>query len=184
MADAEGRTIHDADSHVMETPDWFFAFADPGIRERMEPIYVATVAPGEETLIEQAARLHPVGYGPLADFERSARMAGEAIELGCAALMIPSACPRTHSPSHIGLDPVWSQAEEARRPIVFHVGGGGKLLDPMYFENGLPPVPDFHGGDGNFRSVDYMAIQYPPMQTLATMIIDGVLDRHPTLRVG
>src|SRR2546426_7301488 len=58
MADAEGRTIHDADSHVMETPDWFFAFADPGIRERMEPIYVATVAPGEETLIEQAARLH------------------------------------------------------------------------------------------------------------------------------
>jgi len=45
-------------------------------------------------------------------------------------------------------------------------------------------VPDFHGGDGNFRSVDYMAISYPPMQTLATMVIDGVLDRHPRLRIG
>jgi predicted TIM-barrel fold metal-dependent hydrolase len=68
--------------------------------------------------------------------------------------------------------------------VVFHVGGGGRLLDPNYFENGLPPVPDFHGGDGNFRSVDYMAIPYPPMQTLATMIIDGMLDRFPELKVG
>ena len=32
--------------------------------------------------------------------------------------------------------------------------------------NGLPPVPDFHGGAENFRSVDYMAIPHPPMQTL------------------
>jgi predicted TIM-barrel fold metal-dependent hydrolase len=79
---------------------------------------------------------------------------------------------------------VWAQAQEAGVPIVLHVGGGGKLLDPMYFENGLPPVPDFHGGDGNFRSVDYMAISYPLMQTLATMIIDGVLHRFPDLRIG
>jgi predicted TIM-barrel fold metal-dependent hydrolase len=98
--------------------------------------------------------------------------------------MIASACPRSHSPSHIGLDAVWAKAQEAGAPIVFHVGGGGQLLDPMYFENGLPPVPDFHGGAENFRSVDYMAIPYPPMQTLATMILDGVLERFPDLRIG
>jgi predicted TIM-barrel fold metal-dependent hydrolase len=130
------------------------------------------------------SRLLPVGYVPLADFERSKAFAAEALELGCKALMIASACPKTHSPSHIGLDPVWTQAEEAGVPVVFHVGGGGVLLDPMYFENGLPPVPDFHGGDGNFRSVSFMAIMYPPMQTLATMIFDGVLDRHPNLKIG
>jgi predicted TIM-barrel fold metal-dependent hydrolase len=45
-------------------------------------------------------------------------------------------------------------------------------------------VPDFHGGDDNFRSVDYLAIPYPPMQSLATMIIDGVLDRFPRLKIG
>jgi predicted TIM-barrel fold metal-dependent hydrolase len=45
-------------------------------------------------------------------------------------------------------------------------------------------VPDFHGGAENFRSVDYMAIPYPPMQTLATMILDGVLERFPELRIG
>ena len=104
--------------------------------------------------------------------------------MGCKALLIASASPRRHSPSHVGLDPVWAQAQEAGIPIVFHVGGGGRLVDPMIFENGLPPVPDFHGGDGNFRSVDYIAIQYPVMQVLGTLIIDRVLDRFPTLRFG
>jgi predicted TIM-barrel fold metal-dependent hydrolase len=271
MPYAEGRTIHDADSHVMETPDWFRDFADPDVRDRIPPLYVATVAPGEESFIGELRRKHQdpefrardadeimlrknwratgsfvkedrpraldllgfasqlvfntfankalqraehegdldyayglarahnravvdfcsvdprllaVGYVPLADFGRARAMAEEAVGLGCAALMIASACPRGHSPSHVDLDPVWAVAQEAGRPVVFHVGGGGRLLDPMYFENGLPAVPDFHGGAENFRSIDYMAIPYPPMQTLATMIIDGVLDRFPRLRVG
>ena len=68
-------------------------------------------------------------------------------------------------------------------PIVFHVGGG-RPMDPAYKRNGLPDVPDFHGGDGNFTSVSYMAIGESPMQTLATMIFDGVLDRFPTLMIG
>jgi predicted TIM-barrel fold metal-dependent hydrolase len=268
---AEGRVIHDADSHVVETPDWLQPYADPGVRARMKPLYVSTVKPGEEHSIEairarrddpadRAAaedeimlrknwsalgsfikedrphaldllgfasqlvfntfatdyllraelgddvdfayglarahnraivdfcagdrRLLPVGYVPLADFERSRTLAAEAITMGCRALLVPSACPRRHSPSHVGLFPVWAQAEEAGLPIVFHVGGGGRLLDPMYFENGLPPVKDFHGGAENFRSVDYMAIPFPPMQTLATLIIDGILDRFPRLMIG
>jgi predicted TIM-barrel fold metal-dependent hydrolase len=263
--------IHDADSHVMETPDWLVPYADPDIRPRLKPLYVSSVKPGEDDLIEQFRKQHadpefrardadeiwlrknwkatgsflaedraaaldllgfasqlvfntfenglllkaergddldfayglaqahnrslvdfcsvddrllPVGYVPLAHFERSAAFVRETLELGACALLIPSACPRRHSPSHIGLDPVWAQAQEAGIPVVFHVGGGGELIDPAYFENGLPPVPDFHGGDGNFRSVDYIAIQYPVMQTLGTMIIDGVLDRFPRLRVG
>ena len=271
MPYAEGRTFHDADSHVMETPDWLAPYADPHVRERMKPLFVAAVRPGEEGLIDQARRrredpaeraqaeaelmlrknwsamgsfarddrpraldllgfssqlvfntfLNPylleaerkddldfayglarahnramvdfcsvdrrllaVGYVPLADFERSSAMADEAIAMGCKALLVPSACPARHSPSHVGLFPVWAIAEEARIPIVFHVGGGGQLLDPHYFANGLPPVPDFHGGAENFRSVDYMAIPFPPMQTLSTMIIDGILDRFPRLRVG
>jgi uncharacterized protein len=129
-------------------------------------------------------RLLPVCYVPLADFDRAAAMATEAIDMGAAALMIASSCPNTHSPSHVKLDAVWATAQDAGVPIVFHVGGGGKLLNEAYFENGLPPVKDFHGGDGNFRSVSYMAIQYPVMQTLATLVIDGAFDRFPTLQWG
>jgi predicted TIM-barrel fold metal-dependent hydrolase len=71
------------------------------------------------------ARLLPTGYVPLADFERSAAFAGEALEMGCKALLVASASPRDHSPSHVGLEPVWAQAQDAGIPVVFHVGGGG-----------------------------------------------------------
>jgi predicted TIM-barrel fold metal-dependent hydrolase len=79
---------------------------------------------------------------------------------------------------------VWEIAQDAGLPVVFHVGGGGQLLSPRFFDNGLPAVADFHGGAENFRSVDFMAIPGPPMQTLATMIFDGVFDRCPRLKVG
>lgn len=265
------RTIHDADSHVMETPDWLVPYADKGIRERLRPLFVATVKPGEEQFIDGLRRKHAdpadrpkadaeimlrknwsaigsfinedrpraldllgfssqlvfntflsnyfvdlehkhepgfvygvarahnramsefcavdrrllaVGYVPLADFDEARTIAAEAIAMGCSALLVPSACPPGHSPSHTGLFPVWATAQEAGIPIVFHVGGGGRLLDPNYFKNGLPMVTDFHGGAENFRSVDYMAIPYPPMQTLATMIFDRVFDHFPELKVG
>lgn len=271
MPYAEGRVFHDADSHVMETPEWLLPFADPALRPRLRPLVLTGVRPGEESFIEDIRRSHgdpvvraaaeaeimlrknwsalgsfvredrpraldllgfasqlvfntflnplllaaehgddldfayglarahdramvafcsvdrrllPTGYVPLADFARARSAAAEAIGLGCKALLVASACPRGHSPSHVELDPVWAVAAEAGVPIVLHVGGGGRLLDPAYFENGLPAVPDFHGGAENFRSIDYMAIPGPPMQTLATMILDGVLDRHPALRVG
>ena len=129
-------------------------------------------------------RLLPTGYVPLADFERTADAAREAIELGAKALLIPSRCPDSHSPSHIGFDPLWAAAQEAGLPIVFHVGGGGKLLEEAWFNNGLPPVPDFHGGDDTFKSIDYMAIAYPPMKALTALIVDRVLDRFPRLKFG
>jgi predicted TIM-barrel fold metal-dependent hydrolase len=130
------------------------------------------------------ARLLPTGYVPLVDPDITVAFCTEVIDQGAAALLIASQCPRNHSPSHVALDPVWFQAEEAGIPVVFHVGGGGPLLSPAYFTNGLPTPPDFHGGDENFRSVSYMAIAGPPTQTLATLILDGVLERYPELRFG
>lgn len=129
-------------------------------------------------------RLLPTCFVPLADFGLAAAMAQECVDTGAAALLVSSSCPPGHSPSHRSLDRVWATAQDADLPVVFHVGGTGDLIDPAYFRNGLPIPPDFHGGEENFRSVDYMAIPFPPMQTLATMVFDGVFDRFPRLRVG
>lgn len=268
---AGDRFIHDADAHIIEEPDWMVEYADARTRERLKPVFVASVKPGEDSLVELWRKRHAdparrakaeaeimltknwsalgsfikedrpraldllgfksqlvfntftnhylyeaehkddldfaygiarahnramvdfcsvdprllaTTYVPLADFERSKAIAEEAIAMGSRALLVASGCPKGHSPSHTGLFPVWAAAEEAGIPVVFHVGGGGRLLDPAYFENGLPPVPDFHGGAENFRSVDYMAIPFPPMQTLATMIFDRVFDHFPRLKVG
>jgi predicted TIM-barrel fold metal-dependent hydrolase len=277
----QDRFVHDADAHIMETPNWLHDHADPAIRERLNrPQYVnelrqtgdnedqlqnlklafARIAEkqasaeyrkdeaaeimnrknfaatgafiaadrprsldligvasqlvfntfhnrrlhdwehtGDLELAYGAARAHNRGmlefcsvdprllatcYVPLADFERTAAMAKECLDQGAAALLVPSGCPKGHSPSHIGLDPLWAAAQEAGIPVVFHVGGTGDLIDPNYFLNGLPIPPDFHGGEENFRSVDYMGIPFPPMQTLATLIFDGVLERFPELKIG
>ena len=278
-----GLVVHDADAHVMETPNWLRDHADASVRERIQALNYASVNElrqtgdpaeqlrdldaafdrltarhrsadyladeateimarknfaatgsfipedrgraldllgfasqlifntfhntrlcawehsGDLELAIGAARAHnramvefcaadprllPSLYVPLADLDRAGSFAAEAISMGASALLVASGCPPTHSPSHIGLDPVWAAASEAGLPIVFHVGGTGQLIDPAYFNNGLPIPPDFHGGDENFRSVDYMGIPGPPAQTLATMIFDGVFDRFPNLRVG
>jgi uncharacterized protein len=123
------------------------------------------------------------GYVPLVDFNRAITTAREAIELGCKALLIPSRCPVGHSPSHVAFDPIWAMAQEAGLPILFHVGGEEKL-NPGYFNNGLPRVKDFHGGEENFTSVSYMPIPHSVMLTLAALIIDGVMDRFPRLKFG
>jgi uncharacterized protein len=270
MAYVEGRTIHDADSHVVEAPDFLDNYAEAAWRDKIrdakfygkygsliittedlhrrhdDPKYRAERAQkimtrknynalgswrgadraealdylgfasqlvfptlslkigelehGDDVGLVYAAaravnramvefcaadrRLLATCYVPLMDFTGAERTARDAIVLGAKGLVIPSRCPKAHSPSHVGLDPVWAQAQEAGIPILFHVGGGGPLMAPQFLINGLPPIPDWHGGDGDLRSLDYVAIPYPPMQCLATLIFDRVLDRFPRLKFG
>ncbi|MDA1076808.1 MAG: amidohydrolase family protein [Proteobacteria bacterium] len=128
-------------------------------------------------------RLLATGYVPLVDFEAAPVIAREALDLGCKGLIIPSRCPPGHSPSHQAFEPLWSVAEEAGVPILFHVGGEQKM-NSAYHNNGGPQVLDFHGGAENFTSTSFMAIPLSVWQTLSVLIIDGVLDRHENLKFG
>jgi predicted TIM-barrel fold metal-dependent hydrolase len=129
-------------------------------------------------------RLLPVTVVPVGNSGAAVNLATEAIVAGSAAIWIGQ-YPAGHSPSHIALEPMWAMCADAGVPIVLHVAGAGANVMPLdYFDNGLPPVPDFHGGDTNFKSIDYMSIPLPVMQTLNALIIDGVLMRHPGLRIG
>jgi predicted TIM-barrel fold metal-dependent hydrolase len=129
------------------------------------------------------SRLLSSCYVPLEDFARARQTAELALRLGACSLLVPSRCPMRHAPSHVELDPVWAMAQEAGIPILFHVGGEEKM-SKTYKVNGGPPVPDFHGGDDNFTSISYMPIPNSAMQTLSTLIFDGVFDRFPRLKWG
>ena len=271
MPHIEGRVVHDADSHLMETRDWLDPFVESSVRADLKLLLDRDFSKGRQREIDTAKqlqadpahrakdaeevmarkyyraigttsnsdrvaaldligvgsqlifptylnvlleelehgdnmallygtaaatnraqaefcsvsdRLLPVGYVPLADLERAGAAAKQAIDAGCKALMIPWSCPRHHATSHIGLDTVWAQAVEAGLPILFHVGVAGRVLPAAHAINGLPPIKDFLEGDENFRSISYMAISHGPMQALSMLILDGVLDRFPRLKIG
>src|ERR1700761_8425012 len=128
-------------------------------------------------------RLLATGYVPLVDRARVPQIAREALELGAKALVIPSRHPPGFSPSHVELDPLWALAQEARVPVLSHVGGEEKMAHD-YIDNGLPFVKDFHRGAENFTSLTFMAIPLSIWQTLSALVIDGVFDRFPNLRWG
>jgi predicted TIM-barrel fold metal-dependent hydrolase len=128
-------------------------------------------------------RLLPVAFVPLHDTERAVQLLTEAIELGCAAVHVPSTAAGDRSPSHPDLDPFWARLAESGLPFVLHVGGGGRLLDRAFHDNGRP-VTDHLGGGENIRSKDFLAIAHSPSLFLGTLILDGMFDRFPGLRGG
>jgi predicted TIM-barrel fold metal-dependent hydrolase len=161
------------------------ALSNYGLEHSDEPELAIAVARAHNRMMADFCavdeRLLATGYVPLVDIGRAPLIASEAIEMGCKALIIPSRCPASHSPSHTGFDAMWALVQEAGLPILFHVGGEEKM-NPAYLENGQPPVKDFHGGDENFTSVSFMPIPLSVWQTMAVLIIDGVCDRFPNLK--
>src|SRR5438552_3270262 len=162
MPYAEGRTFYDADSHLMETSGWLASYADPGIRER----------------------LRAVAMVPLADPELAAAAVDEAIDIGCGAVLVPSAPSADISPSHPDYDGVWARLQDTGIPFMLHIGGGGRPLKPAFHNNGLPRPTDFLGAGENIRSKDYMVLHNPPETFLAVLVLDGVFERFPGLRGG
>jgi hypothetical protein len=68
-------------------------------------------------------------------------------------------------------------------PFVLHIGGGGRLLDRAFHNNGRP-VTDHLGGGENIRSKDFLAISSSPSVFLGALILDGLFDRFPNIRGG
>ena len=263
--------MHDADSHIMEAPDWLHPYLDAKTRERFPYVWTEGDEPGRRAIDKERERhanseyraedesqlmlrknfsatgsflnddrpqaLDLLGFAsqlvfdtftsspvlrfdrdgddelavtlaraqhraildwcsvdprllavtviPVGDMDTAATLTREVIDAGTAAIQIGQYCTPAHSPSHAALDRVWAMCEEAGVPVLLHVAGAGANVMPAaYFENGRPYVPDFHGGDTNFKSVDYMSIPLPVMQTLNALVIDGVLQSHPDLRIG
>ena len=128
-------------------------------------------------------RLLPVGYVPLVDPDQAVTVLKEALEIGCSAIHVPSTAAGERAPTHPDLHPFWQILNDAGVPFVLHVGGGGRLLDRAFHNNGRP-VTDHLGGGENIRSKDFLAISNSPSLFLGALILDGHFDRFPDLRGG
>lgn len=270
MSERTSLPVCDADSHLMEPPNWLEGYADPDIRERLAPVGLVDIEvmakvvgaaqrrlagedPDSEALLKSDprhsmqkgwlglgamegsergelldlmgvsyqlvfptlsttqfrrtreldllyggsravnrgmadfcssdARLLPIGFLPLSDAERALSLAVESVALGSRALWVPSDAPAGISPAHTDFDPVWAVLQEARIPLILHVGGGA-LLPKEYHRNGRPLPKDWSGGKETLRMKDFPVLHHSPERFLSCLVLDGVFERFPELRCG
>ena len=273
MTYATGRTFLDADSHIMELPDFLTGNADASVRDRLPELNFAAGAKSADAW-DEAARTgaHPpdtvdkllslgdglisgpkgyyalgafntkertqaldllgfdqqfvfatfstgvvfdvrsdldVRYGaaaahnrgmaafcadddrllgvaaiPLDDTDLAIAEFEHACSLGLGAVWVPHRSAGRRSPGHVDLDPFWARVAEAGLPVVLHVGGAPLQIKPEWMNTGRPVPTDWLGGCENVRGKDMVGLHHLAETFVGTLVLDGVLQRHPSLRVG
>ena len=266
MAYVGERVVHDADSHVMESPGWLLPYLEPDARERVGPLWmrglgdfaehaIAAVRdedsvdatrralerdpldrknwwalgasdaaqrsrvldtlgfhsqlvfsthsgrslPTDPGLVDAVVSAHnralaafcadderllAVAWVPLDDPGRVLERTTEAIELGCAAVEVPSRPTGPLSPTHVDFEPFYTLLESHRAPLIFHLGSGGEIPNQVFAETGRPTPVDPDGNVDPLRRLRTIGLVGPAEVAVAALVFDGVLERHPGLRVG
>src|SRR6185312_984761 len=74
--------------------------------------------------------------------------------------------------------------QERGCPLLFHVGGGGRLVHPTFAANGRAAERVHNDRETLIPSLTYIGIPAPLEMALAALILDGVFERFPRLRCG
>src|SRR5262245_12110579 len=107
-----------------------------------------------------------------------------ALDSGLGEIWIPARAPAGKSPGHPSHDPFWARLAERRVPFVMHVGSGSFSVGDAWLDDGVSaPVPT-GGRPEVIGSKDLMVIYQPIERFLSVLVLDGVLERHKSLRGG
>ncbi len=128
------------------------------------------------------ARLMGVGIVPLDDPEHAVKELEFALDNGLEAIWVPHRAPIDRSPGHVEFEGFWARMAEANIPFVLHVGGAPLQLAKAWGNTGRAKVKDWMGGGENVRSKDAAILHQAPETFISAMVMDGVFDRHPTLK--
>jgi predicted TIM-barrel fold metal-dependent hydrolase len=128
------------------------------------------------------ARLHGCATTVLRDEERGYQEAKWAIENGCRAVLTPTAPFGKKSPAHPDFDRLWRLLVETRTPFILHIGLHS--IREGYTNNGRKSEMSFVGSGEGITAKDIPIVHHWPEEFLTAMIIDGVLERFPALKIG
>jgi hypothetical protein len=124
---------------------------------------------------EGRGRLHPVAHLSLRDLGwlegELARLAAKGVRLA----MIAPALVEGRRLSDPALDRAWAAFDHHRVSPVFHVADQPKVFDEAWYAD--------RGELGNF-AVDTVFLYVPAALACTDLILNGVLERHPGLRIG
>ena len=129
-------------------------------------------------------RLLAVGFVAPNLPERAIAATQLALDLGCAGIELPSLPGGDYSLTHPAFDPLYAMLEERGLPLLFHVGGGGRLVHPTFSANGRSPERVHNDRETLIPSLTYIGIPAPLEMALAALILDGVFERFPKLKCG
>src|SRR5436309_1210056 len=163
MPYAEGRTFYDADSHLMVTSGGLASYADPGIRERLRPLYLD----GGGALADEAMRAAESRRGdPAAAAEAEAAL---LTAKGWSALGACDSAERSRALDLLGYD----------RQLVFSTFAASQFMgdDPDLLYGGTRAhnraMADFCAGDERLLAVAMVPLADPE---LAAAAVDEAID--------
>jgi predicted TIM-barrel fold metal-dependent hydrolase len=125
----------------------------------------------------------PLGSG----VQTALRFLDKAIHQGFRVILIDTIPPKGQVAfTHPDYYPIWSRIQEAKLAVVLHIGATGAPYKPVpdeLFENGNPESPKAHS-DAPPNAMSYMGMHYNAELFLSGMILDGVLEKFPNLKIG
>ncbi|HLK36432.1 MAG TPA: amidohydrolase family protein, partial [Polyangiaceae bacterium] len=130
------------------------------------------------------ARLMGVAVLPLDDPPLALREIEHVVSLGLVAVWVPHRPCGGRSPGHDALDCVWARLAEAGLPFLLHVGGDPLQIDAAWMNTGRPIPTDWLGGGENVRGKDMTSLHQRAETFISALVLDGVFERHRTLRGG
>jgi predicted TIM-barrel fold metal-dependent hydrolase len=129
-------------------------------------------------------RLIGVAIVPLDDPAQALAEIDHATALGLRAAWISADAPGGRSPGHPAHEPIWRALAERGMPFILHVGSSSLQIPPPWMNDGYPDRVTARGGAEVIGSKDLTVIHHAAQRFISTLVLDGVLDRHPGLRGG
>lgn len=129
-------------------------------------------------------RLMGIAMVPLQDVARASTEIDHVIELGLAAVWIAADAPGGRSPGHKDHDVIWRKLADSGLPFILHVGSAPLSIEDPWLNDGRASTVSARGGAEVIGSKDLTVIHHASHKFLSTLILDGVLEAHPTLKGG
>ncbi len=125
-------------------------------------------------------RIYAVPLISLLDVGAACRELTRVLDLGARLVHLNTGPVAGRSPADPHFDPFWSIVNEARIPVVFHIGDAGynELFGAAWGENPTPRVREMSAFQWAFLHGDM-----PLMQTLGSLVYYNLFGRFPDVRV-
>jgi predicted TIM-barrel fold metal-dependent hydrolase len=132
-------------------------------------------------------RVRPVGLLVSDTVEELIRDAQFLIDSGIKAIQLANGVPPAGlSPAHARLDPFWQLLSDANVPFTMHLGTESPLLASNAWSEDVPLFAQSINSTAEFTLQPYWGatVHVATENFLTAMILGGVMERHPNLRVG